>query len=108
PAADLNEIPKIDRGALRGHRYGHITDTCCAIEFSRRGENHSALACFHASTRSDDVAGREHFGEISRTEAVGSETILRVIEIDGLRQNTQPLHLGNFGSSLERTADQVR
>ena len=49
-----------------------------------------------------------HFGEISRTQAVGREAILRVIQIDGLRQNAPPLHLGNFGSSLQRSANQVR
>ena len=41
-----------------------------------------------------------HFGEISRTQSVGRETILRIVQIDGLRQNAPPLHLGNFGSSL--------
>ena len=56
----------------------------------------------------DDVPSRDDFREISRTQSVGRETILRIVQIDGLRQNAPPLHLGNFGSTLDRSPNQVR
>jgi hypothetical protein len=69
---------------------------------SGRNENDPALGCFHSSPRRDDVPSRKNFGEISRTQAVGCQ------EIDGLRQNAPPLHFGNFESSLQRSANEVR
>ena len=75
---------------------------------SRGNESDPALAGFNTSSWRDDVAGRQYLGEISRTQSIGREPILRIIQIDGLRQNAPPLYLGNFGSALQRSSNQVR
>src|SRR5215470_18579537 len=106
--ADLYDIPQIHRGAFGSSRYCHVADALCAIKLPRGNESDPALACFDCSTRRDDVSGIKHLGEISRTQAVGREAILRVIQIDGLRQNAATFHLGDLGSTLQSPANQVR
>src|SRR5215469_9986456 len=85
-----------------------MPDAFGRIELSGRNQSDPALTCFHSSARRDDVPSRKDFGDISRTQTVGREALLRIVQIDGLRQNAASFYLGNFESSLDGSANQVR
>src|SRR6185312_8385521 len=84
----------------------NIADGALGIELARWIEEDVFVPDFEGTTWQCIVTGGKNRFEVPRLQAVSSETLLRIVEVDAFGQNAAAINTGYFGRSLERSLDE--
>src|SRR6266481_1399429 len=89
---NLDQISQINGSSSRGLSDSNFSNCFSAFELPGGIDNDLSLARLECASRRNNVAGTQDLPESCRLQSVFSQPILRIFQVDHLRQKTAPLH----------------
>src|SRR6266700_1626039 len=87
---NLDQIPEINGSSSRGLSDSNFPNCVSAFELAGGIDNDLSLARLECASRRNNVAGTQDLPESCRLQSVFSQPILRIFQVDHLRQKTAP------------------
>src|SRR5712671_3002724 len=89
---NLDQIPQINGGSSRGLCDTNFPNCVSAFELAGGIDNDLSLARLECASRRNNVTRAQDLSESCRLKSVLGESILRIFQVDHLRQQASPLH----------------